>query len=238
MKLLFLMLFLSLYGIAWSPRGNISPNRATLDTIPYRAFIVDSKSQKVALFARQSDLGKLPSAFMVTNGGMFDPDYSPHGLLICAGKVYKKLDIRTAKGANFYMHPNGVFFFDAGRYGILPTKAFREYYYDFSHKHPEFATQSGPMLVVNDSINPVFDKKSEYYNFRSGVGILPDGSPIFIICKTGVTFYGFASIFKNNFHCRNALFLDGGISEMFVGQKEEEQLKEYNFGPVIAVLKK
>lgn len=238
MKLLFSLLFLSFFGNKPSDRGNISPNAGLFDSIPYRAFIVDLQSQKVALFARQGEVAKNSIPLMVTNGGMFDPDYSAHGILICAGRTYKKLDTRKAKGANFYMQPNGIFFLDGGRYGILPTKAFREYYYDLIYKHPEFATQSGPMLVVNDSINPTFDKRSEYYNFRSGVGILPNGNPIFIICKTGVTFYDFAAIFKDKFHCRNALFLDGGISEMFIGQKEEEQLKEYRFGPMIAVFKK
>ena len=76
------------------------------DTASYRFFEV-TKGEKVVICRRPAFVSN--SAVMITNGGMFDPDYSPHGLLICDGKLYKKLDLRTAKGANFYLQPNGVF---------------------------------------------------------------------------------------------------------------------------------
>jgi uncharacterized protein YigE (DUF2233 family) len=209
--------------------------KAQSDTIAYRSFEVDTKSEKAVIYDRQSSIDMNAKPIMITNGGMFDPDYSPHGLLICNHKVYKKLDTRTAKNANFYLQPNGVFFIEGGKYAVLSTKVFQEKYPDLKDKHPDFATQSGPMLVIDDSINSAFTKGSPNINIRSGVGILPNGNPIFIICRD-INFHDFAALFKDKFGCRSALFLDGAISEMFVGSQEEQKLADYNFGPIIAVI--
>lgn len=234
MKLLFSLLFLSLFGKDLSLTRKIAVPAILSDTFPYRAYQVNSGTERVIVIRRQGSLKLLPAPIMVTNGGMFDPDYAAHGLLVCDHNAYKPLDRRTAKGANFYMQPNGVFYVDKGKYFIVPTKIYAGLYVDDT---PEFATQSGPMLVAGDSINKTFDQHSQYLNTRSGVGILPNGNPIFIIAE-GISFYDFAAIFKDRFHCRNALFLDGGVSEMFVGEKEQERLSEYHFGPIIAVFKK
>lgn len=234
MKLSFLLLFLSLCGNKTSLQGKLRPNRALSDTAAYRSFVVDSRSEKVVLYARQTQIDNHTTLLMATNGGMYDPDYSAHGLLVVGGKVFKKLDTKHAKGANFYVRPNGVFLKDVHGYAVVTTPEYQRLY---SQWCPEFATQSGPMLICNDTINTIFDKQSEYWNTRSGVGILPNGEPVFIIAEN-INFYDFASIFKNKFHCRNALFLDGGISEMFIGVEEVGRLKECNFGPVIVVLKK
>jgi uncharacterized protein YigE (DUF2233 family) len=199
------------------------------DTVSYKFFEVIS-GEKVVICRRPGYVSE--SAVMITNGGMFDPDYSPHGLLICDGKLYKKLDLRTAKGANFYLQPNGVFYIDQTGYHIATSRAFSALYPDLDKKKPDCATQSGPMLVISDSVNTVFDKASQNTNVRSGVGILPNGYPVFVIAS-GITFYDFAMIFKEKFHCRQALFLDGAISKMCVGQ----QLNDSDFGPMIEVLK-
>ena len=88
---------------------------------------------------------------------------------------------------------------------------------------------------IDDSINNAFTKGSLNTNIRSGVGIMPNGNPVFIIC-TGINFYDFAALFKNKFGCRSALFLDGAISEMFVGLRQQQKLGDYSFGPMIAVM--
>lgn len=234
MKLLFLLLLLSQFGNSLSPIRKYYPELLTDDTIPYRAYIVNSKIERAIVIRRQSSLQFLPSPQMVTNAGMFDPDFNAHGLLVCDHNAYKPLDRRKAKGANFYVQPNGVFYVDKGKYFVVTTNEYGRLYADNT---PAFATQSGPMLVVHDSINKIFDKHSEYTNTRSGVGILPNGDPVFIIAE-GINFYDFAAIFKNKFHCQDALFLDGGISAMFVGEKAKAGISDYNFGPVIVVLKK
>jgi uncharacterized protein YigE (DUF2233 family) len=48
--------------------------------------------------------------------------------------------------------------------------------------------------------------------------ILPDGSVLFAISKGPVNFYDFALFFKNN-GCKNALYPDGAISQMYCPAK-------------------
>lgn len=230
MKPLLFIAILSLFGKNYSPPRNFP----STDTIPYKAYLVNSKTERVIVEPRQIALKGLPRPTMVTNAGMFDPDYQAHGLLVISRHVYQQIDRKKAKGANFYIQPNGVFYVDDGKYFLATTKAYATLY---AHKVPEFATQSGPMLVTGDSINPQFDRFSQALNTRSGVGILPNGDPIFIIAE-GINFYDFAAIFKNKYFCKEALFLDGGISAMLVGEQEVGTLKNYSFGPIIAVEKK
>lgn len=234
MKPLLFIAILSLFGknssVAWNP----SQTSILTDSLPYRAYIVNSKTEFIIVEPRQSALKALPRPVMVTNAGMFNPDCQAHGLLVISRHVYQQLDRRKSKGANFYIQPNGVFYIDDGKYFVAPTKTYANLYL---HKVPEFATQSGPMLVTNDSINPEFDRLSEALNTRNGVGILPNGEVIFIIAE-GINFYDFAAIFKNKYFCKDALFLDGGLSEMFIGPEQLAHLHEYSFGPIIAVMKK
>ncbi len=89
------------------------------------------------------------------NGGMFQDDYSPVGLFIEKGDELKPANTRKGPG-NFHLKPNGVFYIDGSRAGVMETEAFLA-------KRPsaQFATQSGPMLVTNGRIHPRFVATSE-----------------------------------------------------------------------------
>ena len=103
--------------------------------------------------------------------------------------------------------PNGVFCLDARRRASIRRTA------DFSlDETVEFATQSGPMLLVDSSIDPGFTRNSPNLYVRSGVGLLPDGKVLFAISKDEMNFYDFASFFRNR-GCRDALYLDGFVSQ-------------------------
>ena len=78
-----------------------------------------------------------------------------------------------------------------------------------------YATQSGPMVVIDGKINPNFNSSSTSKYTRSGVGIRKDGTLVFAISQQPVTFYDFARIFLF-YGCQNALYLDGAISEMYL----------------------
>lgn len=143
------------------------------------------------------------------NAGMYQEDQSPLGLFIAEGRVVHPLNTRKGAG-NFYLNPNGVFYVAAnGTAGILTTEA-----YTYSHIQPRYATQSGPMLLTGGRINPLFTKGSKNLNIRNGVGILQDGSVVFAITESPVSFYDFAAWFKAR-GCREALYLDGAISGMW-----------------------
>ena len=78
------------------------------------------------------------------NGGMYERDLSSVGLLVTDG-VERKPAARGAGWGNFYLKPNGVFFIEGKRAGVMETEA----YLAGGHK-PDVATQSGPMLVIDE----------------------------------------------------------------------------------------
>jgi uncharacterized protein YigE (DUF2233 family) len=149
-----------------------------------------------------------------TNGGIFQTNTDPLGLYIENSK--QLFPLNTAEGTdNFYLRPNGVFMIQNDRAAIVETSQFK------IDPSISFALQSGPLLLSNNTINAAFSPTSTNVYIRSGVGISPDGTTIFAISNEPVTFYNFASLFKDQFNCRDALYLDGAISEMYLpGQRE------------------
>ncbi|UMQ40135.1 phosphodiester glycosidase family protein [Chryseobacterium sp. Y16C] len=161
------------------------------------------------------------------NGGMFEMNNSPKGLYIENFKILNKLDTLSGKG-NFYLNPNGVFYLTKNNDAeLIETKAFKY------HSNIKYATQSGPMLLFNGEINPIFQENSQNVNVRNGVGILKDGNIVFIMSKKEVNFYNFASIFKE-LGCIKALYLDGFVSRIYYPDKKWIQ-KDGDFGVMIGV---
>lgn len=164
------------------------------------------------------------------NGGMYMTDFSPLGLFIQNKTVVKKLNRAEASG-NFYLKPNGVFFISTKQKAfVCTTEQFK------NNGDVLFATQSGPMLVIDGSIHPAFKEGSSNLNIRNGVGILPDQRIVFAMSKTPVNFYDFAAYFKS-LGCRNALYLDGFVSRAYAPDKNWLQL-DGNFGVMIGVTEK
>jgi uncharacterized protein YigE (DUF2233 family) len=61
---------------------------------------------------------------------------------------------------------------------------------------------------------------------------------VFVISKSNQTnFYDFAAIFKDRFKCRNALYLDGAISKMYLKENRKEDVGG-DFGVMISVTPK
>lgn len=161
------------------------------------------------------------------NGGMFAPNFAPQGLFIESGKTQAPLD--TTKGAgNFYLKPNGVFYLNADRSAhIVPTAVFR------NDGRVAYATQSGPMLVIDGRIHPAFRAGSANVQIRNGVGLLPDGRVLLAMSKTKISFYDFADYFRR-VGCRQALYLDGFVSRTYAPAAGWTQL-DGNFGVILGV---
>lgn len=160
------------------------------------------------------------------NGGMYLADQSPQGLFIQDRKQLKSVNrVKKAYG-NFYMQPNGIFLIDTNNQAkVLQTDAV----IDFSGI--KFATQSGPMLVIDGDLHPRFRLGSTNLHVRNGVGLLPDGKLLFAQSKTKINFYDFAQFFKKQ-GCKNALYLDGFVSRTYLPSKNWEQL-DGKFGVII-----
>jgi uncharacterized protein YigE (DUF2233 family) len=162
------------------------------------------------------------------NGGMFKPDYTPVGLFIQEYKTISPLDTTTGPD-NFYLKPNGVFYLTADDAVICKTE-------DFSpDTKVKYATQSGPMLVIDGQIHPAFNKSSTNLNVRNGVGILPDKKVVFAMSRREINLFEFANYFKK-LGCSNALYLDGFVSKTYLPAKNWMQV-DGNFCVIIAVSK-
>lgn len=161
------------------------------------------------------------------NGGMFCIKNIPKGLYIENFKVLHPIDTLSGKG-NFYLQPNGIFYLTKNNEaGIVESKAFTH------DSHIKYATQSGPLLLINKKINPILKKDSKNTNIRNGVGILKNGNIIFIMSKDEVNFYNFASVFKDA-GCEKALYLDGFVSRTYYPEKRWIQ-EDGDFGVMIGV---
>ena len=159
------------------------------------------------------------------NGGMYKTDNSPLGLFIAETKVVATLNTGSGNG-NFYLKPNGVFYITTGnRAAICKTENFK------ADSKIKYATQSGPMLVINGQIHPAFKKGSTNLNIRNGVGLLPNGQLLFAMSKAEINFYDFADYFKKA-GCKNALYLDGFVSRTYLPGKNWIQT-DGNFGVII-----
>jgi uncharacterized protein YigE (DUF2233 family) len=150
-----------------------------------------------------------------TNAGMYNPQLAPVGLHIEEGRLLSPLDNQSDLPGNFYLAPNGVFFITkSGAAEVLDTVTFQQRGMD----DLRLATQSGPMLVLNGHMHPNFSETSTSSFIRSGVGVQQDGSVVFVISKEPVNFFTFATLFRDDLSCRNALYLDGGISKFYAPQ--------------------
>jgi len=164
------------------------------------------------------------------NAGMYLKDLSPQGLYIEDGNIKSPLDTLTSGYGNFYLQPNGVFYITKDRKAFIKTtKNFK------MDKNIAYATQSGPMLLIDGQIHPKFNQGSPNIHIRNAVGILPNGNLLFAMSKKKINFYDFSSYFKQQ-GCKNALYLDGFVSRTYLPSSNWKQLKG-NFGVIIAETK-
>lgn len=163
------------------------------------------------------------------NAGMFKADNTPQGLFIQEGKEIHPLDRDSARG-NFYMKPNGVFYTTNDNQAfICKTEDFK------ANPQIRFATQSGPMLLIEGKIHPAFRQGSTNANIRNGVGILPNQQLVFAMSQKEINLYDFALYFQQ-LGCQNALYLDGFVSRTYLPSKNWEQL-DGNFGVIMGILR-
>ncbi|MES2380035.1 MAG: phosphodiester glycosidase family protein [Bacteroidota bacterium] len=208
------------------------------------AYTVDTKTQDLKLYWKD-DKGELIKSIQslktyvesknltltfAMNGGMFNNDFSPQGLFIQNKNTLAPLDTADGNG-NFYLKPNGIFYITTNNTPFVCKTA------DFTNNGKiKYATQSGPMLVIDGQIHDAFKEGSTNLNIRNGVGIMPDNKVVFAMSKTAINFYDFAKYFQS-LGCKNALYLDGFVSRTYLPEKQWTQT-DGNFGVIIGVTNK
>lgn len=156
----------------------------------------------------QSLGGKAGSVAFAMNAGMYDQDGRPIGLAIVEGTQKHAINRRKG-GGNFHLMPNGVFqVLKDGRAEVVSSGQWR------ASPDIRFATQSGPMLVINGKLHPAFEPDGLSKNFRNGVGVA-NGRAIFVISDDPVSFGKMARLFRDRLKTPNALFFDGSVSALW-----------------------
>lgn len=232
-----LLLILAITGIVSFAKKNPGDDKR------FVSYVIDPKKQELNLYWKDENKQNFKSINnlkiwlekknqkleFAMNAGMYKKDNSPQGLYIESGKTLSQLD--TLKGdGNFYLMPNGVFYLTNKNIPIIcTTQKFK------NNSTIKYATQSGPMLVIDGEIHPAFKKGSTNLNIRNGVGILPNNSILFAMSKEGINFYDFANYFKKA-GCKNALYLDGLVSRTYL-PKENWSQTDGNFGVIIGITK-
>lgn len=144
------------------------------------------------------------------NGGMYHPDRRPVGHYVEHGVEFVPAIGADGPG-NFGLLPNGVFCIGARQARVIETRR-------FLREAPgcRFATQSGPMLVIDGALHPRFLTNSDSRYVRNGVGTSDDGRTVwFAISAAPVNFHRFATLFRDVLGAPQALYLDGNISRLY-----------------------
>ena len=144
------------------------------------------------------------------NAGMFDEDGRPIGLTVVDGRQVHAINTRDG-GGNFHLKPNGVFLVRRdGSAAVVASEAFA------MSPTIAFATQSGPMLVVDGAIHPKFDPDGQSRFIRNAVGIGPGGKPLFVISNEVVSFGKLARFFRDRLKAQERALLRR-IGQFIVG---------------------
>ena len=216
----------------------------TYEGSDYTVSEIDLRQQVVKFFWNRADghpygyLASLPHALgnrsgrlrFAMNAGMYNPDYRPVGLYIENGRELVRVNTRTGPG-NFHMKPNGVLYVAGESAGVLDTGSFLK-----QRPPAEFATQSGPMLVINGRLHPRFARDGGSRKRRSGVGSRDTNNRlVFAVSETEVSFGEFARLFRDRLQCRNALFLDGGAVPTLYSPELGRKGNLLPLGPMIGI---
>ncbi|SFD72811.1 phosphodiester glycosidase family protein [Roseivivax sediminis] len=226
-----------------SPATALGCEEIRFDGLPYTICRVDLREDDLRLFLDAPDgqpwsqFGRLDAALEATgqrlafamNAGMYHPDRTPVGLYVENGEESAGIVPNPGPG-NFGLLPNGVFCFGGGSARVIET-------HDYIEQAPScrFATQSGPMLVIDGELHPRFLADSTSRYVRNGVGTTDDGrTAIFAISERPVTFHEFGRLFRDGLRTPQALFLDGNVSKLHAPELGRSDFGRA-MGPIVGV---
>lgn len=160
---------------------------------------------------RQSGGGLLA----ITNAGIYSGSHTPEGLHVEGGVTLSPLNLNGGEG-NFYLRPNGVFYVGEGGAAVIESEKFNSL---GGREGVREATQSGPLLVIDGEVNQSLKPDSRSLYVRNGVGVKSPTEVYVVISAGEVNLYDFASVFKEQLHCKDALYLDGCVSQVYLPER-------------------
>lgn len=164
------------------------------------------------------------------NAGMYHPDRSPVGHYIEDGQ--ERVPVISSDGpGNFGLLPNGILCIRKGSARVIETLR-------YLRQRPacRYATQSGPMLVIDGKLHPKFLRQSDSLHVRNGVGSADEGRRVwFAISEAPVNFHLFARLFRDRLGADQALYLDGSVSRLYAPEigRQDGGLP---MGPIVAAV--
>ncbi len=163
------------------------------------------------------------------NAGMYHRDLAPVGLHVEGGQEIAPLVTRDGPG-NFGLLPNGVFCWGSG-FRVIESRAFKD-----EAPACSFATQSGPMLVLNGELHPKLLPESDSTYVRNGVGVTADGlRAVFAVSNDEVNFHSFARLFRDALGLSDALYFDGNISRLYAPDLSRHDAG-FPMGPIVGTV--
>jgi uncharacterized protein YigE (DUF2233 family) len=203
----------------------------TVDTSRERLdlFLNDEKGKPFKRFNRLSSWLKVRNKKLsfAMNAGMYHRNFTPVGLLVADGKLLSPLNLSNASG-NFFLKPNGVFLISESGPQVIESSE-----YPVKAKGVRIATQSGPLLLRRGIMHPAFNMESTSRLIRNGVGV--SGSKVyFVISDQPVNFYEFATFFREELKCEDALYLDGVVSSLYSTALKRND-HNANLGPILGI---
>ena len=240
MRFLTTITFLALFFI--SPT-QAAPEKKIIDGVTYHIIRTPANSVRIvwkdengegmrtfpaaARFLKRN--GASPGTLM--NGGIFEPGGIPSGLLIQDGKQLNPVNRNRGEG-NFFLQPNGIFLIGSAGAAVIGTNE-----YPPGDVVIRQAVQSGPLLLRRDKVHPAFNATSTSRLHRNGVGVAGNGEVVFAMTDRDSpkfpNLYEFAILFRT-LGCKDALFLDGDLSQMRSGAEMDKPSNL--FGSIIAVV--
>ena len=224
----------------WAGSAQAACEQLVFEDTPFTVCNANPKTDDIRLFLNGEDgtplgtFGNVEDALddvdlrFAMNAGMYHADRRPVGLYIEHGVELAPIVTREGPG-NFGLLPNGVFCLTAQRALVVESRAFTTASHDCI-----FATQSGPMLVINGTLHPRFIPDSDSTNVRNGIGVRSDGTIAAAISDRPVNFHHFARLFRDVLKTPNALFLDGSISRLYAPELNRHDIG-LPMGPILGV---
>lgn len=216
---------------------------------PYTVVRVDPQREWVQLYWRRADGTDYRTFTAVReavdaeglamvaalNAGIYEPGYVPTGLHVERSQVLVPLNRADGRG-NFFLQPNGVFVVGADRRAaVVSTDAWA------AGARPVgeavYATQSGPLLVLDGQLHPAFRIGSTSCRVRAGVGVTGAGAVVFAVSNGAVNFHDFAVFFRDTLGTPNALYLDGGRATVRLWAPRLRRTEDGAFAGVLAVVR-